>query len=228
MLVKSVAQDLSPQLQKQFRRTSFGDIAYLEVGSEGQPPVLFIHGIPTSGYLWRHVLRFLQDNFHCYAPDLMGLGDTEVDPQTTAFHMEAQAQMLEELMDSLGHQTFAVVAHDQGGAAAQILAARRPERLTALVLTDVVCYDNWPVPVIAQLQTLFRWPLLPELLLGARLIPLLELKTPFSAFRRGVYQRAAFAEEAMREYLRPLLKGKIGREGISQMNVKNGLSASIP
>ena len=65
-----------PAIEKSFVRTSFGNIAYLETGSAGKPPVLFVHGIPTSSYLWRHVLRFLQNDFHCYAPDLMGLGDT--------------------------------------------------------------------------------------------------------------------------------------------------------
>ena len=69
-----------PALEKKFAPLSFGDIAYLEAGSADRPPLLLVHGIPTSSFLWRHVIRFLRNDFHCYAPDLMGLGDTDVDP----------------------------------------------------------------------------------------------------------------------------------------------------
>jgi pimeloyl-ACP methyl ester carboxylesterase len=197
---------------KKFAKTSFGDIAYLEVGAADRPPVLFIHGIPTSGYLWREVLRFLQNDLHCYAPDLMGLGDTDVDPGAVELHMEAQAEMLEELMTTLGHERFAVVCHDQGAAAAQLLAARRPARLTCLVITDAVCYDNWPVPAIARLQTLCRSRLLTTLASRARLFHLVETRTPLSAFRRGVYDPSRLTDDAINEYLRPLVAGPRQRE----------------
>ena len=51
-----------PAIDKKFVRTSYGNIAYLETGADGKPPVLFVHGIPTSSFLWRHVLRFLQND----------------------------------------------------------------------------------------------------------------------------------------------------------------------
>lgn len=192
--------------------TLFGRIAYLETGAEGKPPVLFVHGIPTSGYLWRHVLRFLQNDFHCYAPDLMGLGDTEVDPEKTAFDMESQAEMLGEFMTQLGHDRFAVVAHDQGGAAAQIMAARFPQRLTALVLTDCVAYDNWPVPAIRELQTVSRFRRLSSLLSRTGLMELRETRTRMSAFRRGVYHPERLTDDTIREYLRPMRESADGRE----------------
>ena len=50
----------TPAIEKKFVRTSNGNIAYLETGGAEKPPVLFVHGITTSSYLWRHVLRFLQ------------------------------------------------------------------------------------------------------------------------------------------------------------------------
>lgn len=192
--------------------TPFGRIAYLETGTAGKPPVLFVHGIPTSGYLWRHVLRFLQNDFQCYAPDLMGLGDTEVDPDRTAFDMESQAEMLGDFMSELGHERFAVVAHDQGGAAVQIMAARFPKRLTALVFTDCVAYDNWPVPAIRRLQSLSRIPALSSLMSRTGLGEMLETRTRLSSFKRGVYQRERLTDEAIHEYLRPLRESAAGRE----------------
>ena len=200
-----------PMLEKKFRATSFGNVAYLESGPDTGPPVLFVHGIPTSSVLWRHVLRFLQNDFHCYAPDLMGLGDTEVNPESGQFHMDAQAEMLLEFMETLGHKRYSLVCHDQGGAAAQLIAARRPENLTCFVLTNCVCYDNWPVPVIARLQALARLPLLPDLLARNGFFHFAETKTFISSFKRGVHKREAFKDEAIREYLRPLTDGPVPR-----------------
>lgn len=207
---------MKTEVDKKLIETSFGRIAYVEAGAPENPPVLLIHGIPTSSYLWRRVLPFLQDEFHCIAPDLMGLGDSEVDPHSTAFHMDSQAEMLEEVMDQLGHGTFAVVAHDQGGAAAQLLAARRAERLTALVLTDCVCYDNWPVPAIARLQTFVRVPFIAEMAARAGFFKLRETTTAFSAFRRGVFDPSKMSDEAIIEYLRPLHSSRRARRSFLQ------------
>ncbi len=198
-----------PALPKQFVDTSFGRIAFLEAGPPDRPPVLFVHGIPTSSYLWREVLRMLRNDFHGIAPDLMGLGDTDVDPEGR-LDMDAQAEMLLELMDRLGHERFALVCHDQGGAAAQILATRHPERITCFGITDCVCYDNWPVPVIRRLQ---RFSALPgaERVAGSGLFQFLEQHTPLGSFRKGVYHRERFADEAIAEYLRPLTQSSRSR-----------------
>jgi pimeloyl-ACP methyl ester carboxylesterase len=204
-----------PALVKNRIATSFGDIAYLETGRAGRPPVLLVHGIPTSSFLWRHVLRFLQNDFHCYAPDLMGLGDTEVNPARARFDMDAQGEMLLELMTALGHETFAIVCHDQGGAATQYIAAHVPERLTALVLTNCVCYDNWPVPLIRRLQRMARRRRLSELLSRIGISEWLETTQRFSSFRRGVHDPTKLGNEAIREYLRPMTT-RAGRERFRQ------------
>lgn len=199
------------EVTKKFLDTSFGRIAYIESGNDKHMPVLFVHGIPTSSYLWRNVIPMLHSDFKCYAPDLMGLGDTDVDPDTGHFDMDSQADMLLEFMTKLGHERFALVCHDQGGAAAQILATRFPERVIAFVITDAVAYDNWPVPVIARLQRLARLPGT-DLFAGKGLMTFLETSTPLSAYRRGVYDPSAFSAEAIREYLRPLTESDRSRK----------------
>ena len=70
-----------------------GDVrmAYTDQG-KGRP-ILLVHGIPTSSYLWRNVIRELEDEFRLIAPDLMGLGDTET-PLDHRYDMEAQAEKL--------------------------------------------------------------------------------------------------------------------------------------
>ena len=140
------------------------------------------------------------------------MGDTRVDPRTCEFHMDARADMLLEFMSAMGHERFSIVCHDQGGAATQILATRHPERVTCLVLTDCVCYDNWPVPVIAAYQQILRIPFLLDIMSATGFHQWLETSTPFSAFRRGVYRRDALTEGAIREYLRPARENRQRRE----------------
>lgn len=188
---------------KKLVETRWGQIAYLEAGAAEAPAVLLVHGIPTSSYLFRHVMRALSGELRLIAPDLMGLGDTVVDPARTDFSMPAQAEMLEDLLDALSVPRAHVVAHDQGGAAAQILACDRPARVDRLVLTDCVCFDGWPVPVVRGLQRFARLPFA-DLVCRSGLVELLEARTPASAFRRGVVDRGALSAEAIGEYLRPL------------------------
>lgn len=190
---------------------SSGDVAYYEAGPETGIPVLFIHGIPTSGYLWRDVISFIGTEYHCYSPDLYGLGDSVPRPGL-ALHMENQAEMLLEFMTVLGHETFHVVCHDQGGAAAQIIMARHGERLERVVLTDCVCYDNWPVPFIAGLQKLGEVPFLLDFLSGSGFMEWLEKSTIFSAFRRGVFDPSRLTDASIHEYLRPLTENALRRQ----------------
>lgn len=197
-------------ITKRFAQTSYGRIAYVEAGEPSAPSVLLLHGIPTSSYLWRHVMAELARDFHCIAPDLMGLGDTEVDASTD-LSMPAQAEMLGELLTALGIGRAHVIAHDQGGAAAQIFAVRNRARADRLVLSDCVAFDNWPVPTIRALQKAASLPLVGDWLLGSGLLELHELRTPRSRFRRGVQDRAAMTDEAITEYLRPLGDAR-GRE----------------
>ncbi len=198
---------------KRFVQLAGARVAYLEEGDPALPTVLFVHGIPTSSQLWRRVMSDLADRFHCLAPDLMGLGDTEVDPGSDRFHMDAQAAMLAEFMEALGHESYALVCHDQGGAAAQILATRHPDRIRCFVITNCVCYDNWPVPEVARLQRVMGIPVVSDLLARTRLFLLREAHSPLSAFRRGVFDGARLSNDMVAEYLRPLHGGRASRRG---------------
>ena len=112
-------------------RAGPAEIAAITSGVEGAQPVLFLHGFPTHGFLWRHVLHELGDEIHGLAPDLLGLGDTIVSPYED-FTAPMQAELLLEWLDHLGLERVAVVAHDQGGAVAQQLVANHPERVSHL------------------------------------------------------------------------------------------------
>jgi pimeloyl-ACP methyl ester carboxylesterase len=118
-----------------------GRIAYIE---KGQGPVaLFIHGVPLNGYHWRHAIEGLSNMRRCIAPDMMGLGHTEV-PASQPLDFDAQAQMLTAFLDALGIGEIDLVGNDSGGGIAQILAASAPSRIRSLTLTNCDTHDNWP------------------------------------------------------------------------------------
>lgn len=132
--------------EKKRAATPMGDIAYVERG-EG-PVALFVHGVFVNSYLWRHVIDRVADVRRCIAIDLLSHGDSPAtDDQDLSFR--AQAAMIEAFCDSLGLDRVDLVANDSGGAIAQIFAARHPERIRSLTLTNCDVHDNYPPPAFA-------------------------------------------------------------------------------
>jgi pimeloyl-ACP methyl ester carboxylesterase len=116
-------------------------VAYREAGVG--PPLLLLHGCPFSSFIWRKVIPLLSPHFRCIAPDLLGLGDTET-PLDADWSLPAQARTVLGFLDALSIGQANVVAHDHGGAIAQLIVAEHPERVSRLVLTNSEAYDNWP------------------------------------------------------------------------------------
>lgn len=191
---------------KRLTRVGPAEVAATVSGPAGAPPVLFLHGFPTHGWLWRKVLVELGDDVRALVPDLLGLGDTVVSPYAD-FSAPVQAELLLEWLDRMGIDRFAVVAHDQGGAVAQQLVANHPDRVSHLGLIDVVAYDNWPVRPVASLVRLARTPGIDTVAYA------LGLPRPVGrlVFRRAVGDAADMPDDVVEEYLRPLLTND-GRE----------------
>jgi pimeloyl-ACP methyl ester carboxylesterase len=119
--------------------TPSGEIAYTEFG-EG-PAALFVHGVGTSGALWRQVIEDLSNTSRCIAPDLPAHGAS---PARDDMSVAALAEALADLCDTLGLGQVDLVGNDTGGAIAQVFAARHPGRLRSLTLTNCDCEGNFP------------------------------------------------------------------------------------
>ncbi len=120
-------------------------------GSDEGLPLLLIHGMPTSSYLWRDVQRDLGHAHPTIAADLLGLGGSER-PAAEVYGFAAQAQLLLRLLDELGIDRVGVVGHDVGGGIAVHLTAMAPSRVAALVLVDSPLHaDTWPIPSVAAI-----------------------------------------------------------------------------
>jgi len=136
-------------LSKQRLRLFGGEMAYVRAGQG--PPVVLLHGMPTSSYLWRDVLGPLSASFDVVAPDLIGYGDS--DKRLDAdLSIATQARYVVAMMEALQMPQAAVVGHDVGGGVAQLIAAEQPARVPRLVLIDSIVDDSWPVPEIARLK----------------------------------------------------------------------------
>lgn len=108
-------------------------------------PVVFVHGIPTSPRLWRRVIPKVNDA-RCLAWEMVGYGASIPEGEGRDISVGRQAGYLADWMREVGLGGGAViVGHDLGGGVAQILAVRHPQLVRGLVLTNSICYDNWPV-----------------------------------------------------------------------------------
>jgi len=112
--------------------------------------VVFVHGIPTWGFLWRGVSTPLEDEHRTIVPDLVGYGNSDMRDSFDR-SIRAQEQALADLLDHLGLDEVALVSHDIGGGAALRLAAYYPDRVSKLVCSNAVCYDSWPVEFVTNL-----------------------------------------------------------------------------
>jgi 2-hydroxymuconate-semialdehyde hydrolase len=129
---------------------SGGEMAYVDAG-EG-PPVVLLHGFPTSSHLWRRETWLLAERMRVIAPDMLGYGESEKPPGADLSE-QAQGRYVDELLGQLGIERAAVMGHDLGGGIAQMLALDGEVDVRCLVLLDAVCFDAWPVEGVKMLQS---------------------------------------------------------------------------
>jgi pimeloyl-ACP methyl ester carboxylesterase len=132
---------------RKFADTSFGRIAHVERGSG--PAALFVHGFPLCGYQWRFALDELSSMRTCIAPDMMGVGYTEVRPGPD-ISFESQAKALNALLEAKSIGQVDLVGNDTGGGVSQIFAAMYPAKVRTLTLTNCEVSDLWPNEMLKQ------------------------------------------------------------------------------
>ncbi len=122
------------------------EIAYVDSGA-GEPTV-FLHGNPTSSYLWRNVIPHVDGLGRCLAPDLVGMGDSGRSPGG-AYRFVDHARYLDAWFDALGLlRNVVLVVHDWGSALGFHWARRHPERVRGVAYMEAivrpVTWQEWP------------------------------------------------------------------------------------
>jgi pimeloyl-ACP methyl ester carboxylesterase len=181
---------MSEQLEKKRLRISAGEISYVDEGDPENPAIVFLHGFPTSSYLWREFVPLCAPWMRAIAPDLLGYGDSDR-PVGAELHIRAQAGFMRELLDSLGVREFAVVGHATGGGIAQLLALGGGVK--AMVLVDSIAFDRWPSDPMRELMR--QAPAQPT---GSQVRAVMR-----TIFDLGMGRRSRMTEEIFEQYARP-------------------------
>jgi haloalkane dehalogenase len=111
-------------------------MAYREAGSPGGPVALFLHGNPTSSYIWRNIIPHVAPVAHCIAPDLIGFGQSG--KPDIAYRFTDHVRYLDAFLEVTGLSAVYLVTQDWGTALAFHLAARNPEFVKGLAFMEFI------------------------------------------------------------------------------------------
>jgi pimeloyl-ACP methyl ester carboxylesterase len=179
-------------------RTPSGPVSYVDTGGPGRP-VLFVHGVGSSSYLWRNVIELLHGERRCVSFDLPLHGHTPAAPDQD-FTLNGLARFIACCCDALDLADIDLVANDTGGAVSQVFAAGHAGRLHTLTLTNCEAHDNMPPRALLPAVLLARMGLF------ARIGPW--LARDIRRARRGlgsVYQDvASLPDDVLRAWQEPL------------------------
>jgi haloalkane dehalogenase len=110
------------------------EMSYVTVGNGD--PIVFLHGNPTSSYVWRNIIPYVSDLGWCLAPDLIGMGQSAASPGG-AYRFLDHARYLDEWFEALDlRRNVTLVLHDWGSALGFHWASRHPERVRAIAYME--------------------------------------------------------------------------------------------
>ncbi|WP_267885805.1 haloalkane dehalogenase [Shimia thalassica] len=131
-------------MEKKYIEVLGRQMAYVEMG-QGRP-IVFLHGNPTSSYLWRHVMPELAGMGRCIAPDLIGMGDSEKlpDPGPDTYTFKTHQSFVEGFLEAMGlSEDVVLVIHDWGSALGFDWANRHGEAIAGIAYMEGIVQ---PVP----------------------------------------------------------------------------------
>jgi haloalkane dehalogenase len=132
-------------------------MAYVEAGSGD--PIVFLHGNPTSSYLWRNIMPHVQDRGRCIAPDLIGMGDSDKLPDSgpESYSFVEHRRYLDALLDLLGVKArITFVVHDWGSALCFDWAYRHPDAVKGIAYMEAIVKPGAWSEMSAQGRQLFQ------------------------------------------------------------------------
>ncbi len=173
-------------------------MAYVETGSGD--PIVFLHGNPTSSYIWRNIIPYVQHSGRCIAPDLIGMGDSEKLPDSgpDSYTFVEQRKYLDKLLELLDvKERIIFVVHDWGSALAFDWTYRHPDAVKGIAYMEAIVRPRtWSeLPEAAQkIFQAFRSPEGEQMVLQQN--SFIEFNLPNTILRK-------LSEEEMDNYRRP-------------------------
>lgn len=187
--------------QQQFFSSKDGKIAYIDQGKG--PAILMLHGIPTSGWLYRKIIPLLvTKGYRVIVPDMLGFGNSD-SPKTYDTYTESkQAQRILDLMDHLKIAHWTHVFHDVSGLWTWELFKLQPKRIQQLVILNTIIYEEGFVPPMRFGKNLFT-----KIIMWLYTIPFTNNKLIDNLFTMGLTNNN-LPKIDLEGYKKPLLEGK--------------------
>jgi pimeloyl-ACP methyl ester carboxylesterase len=126
---------------------------YLEAGPADGPLIIFLHGWPEIGLMWRtQIEAFASEGWRCVAPDMRGYGGSSAPTASEAYALNEIVDDMVELHDHLGARPAIWVGHDWGSPVAAALAAHHGKRCRGVVLISVPYFpEGFALPNLVPL-----------------------------------------------------------------------------
>ncbi len=187
---------------QQFFVSQEGKIAYIDQGTSNNV-ILLLHGVPTSGWLYRKMMLLLVDKgYRVIVPDMLGFGNSDNPESYHIYHEKKHAKRLLGLMDYLRIDSWIHVFHDAGGLWTWELLKLAPQNVKKLIILNTIIYQegfkppmrfgkNWFTKTVMSLYVskLFNGFLVNQLL------------------KKGLSK--SLSDESLEGYKLPLLEGKV-------------------
>lgn len=193
-------------IAKKFASVKGKKMAYTETGSGD--PIVFLHGNPTSSYLWRNIIPHVEKLGRCIAPDLIGMGDSEkLEPSgPERYRFVEHRDYLDGLLQAIGvRERVTLVIHDWGSALGFDWANRHRGAVRGIAYMEAIVqpylWENWPEEY-TQIFRLMRSGVGDEIVLQKNIF--VEKILPASILRK-------LSDAEMNEYRRPFLQPGEGR-----------------
>ncbi|KAH7120687.1 Alpha/Beta hydrolase protein [Dactylonectria macrodidyma] len=176
-------------------------MAYVDVGSSSGSAIVFLHGNPTSSYLWRNIIPHVSAKSRCVAPDLIGFGDSDK-VKGLAYRVADHQRYLEIFLDAiLPTEKLTLVVHDWGSALGFDWARCHEDRIAGLAFMEFVLpadsWDTFQKDVANNFRPFREAQLGRELIINQNVF--VETVLPGGVVR-------PLTEEEMRHYRRPFLE----------------------
>ncbi len=148
--------------QKRKARVRGLEMAYYEVGTGD--PIVFLHGNPTSSYLWRNIIPHVQHLGRCIAPDLIGMGDSDPLPDSGpgVYKFSVHRDYVFDLLETIGvRERVTLVIHDWGSGIGLSYAQRYSDRVKGIAYMEAILNPTGLPPVPEPTQgpfAVFRSP----------------------------------------------------------------------